>query len=137
MGFPHAPRRITFPSAEDLFGSLGTSQNYPPCNAYQDSDKNITVELAVAGFSPDQLDINFDGYELTVEGKSKTEVEQREWFIHGLAQRDFKRRFTVKGSYELAWANLYQGILTIKLKNSKSSTKVEILSKEPEQLLLG
>jgi molecular chaperone IbpA len=95
------------------------------------SDENhYIVELAVAGFTQDMIDIQVEDGVLTIEGKVEgTEVERE--FIHkGIGARAFKRSFTLADTVEVRGADLVNGILTVELENvipeEKKPRKIEI-----------
>jgi molecular chaperone IbpA len=48
----------------------GTEDNYPPCNVERVEEDRYQISLAVAGFSPDEIEITEEQSVLTVEGRS-------------------------------------------------------------------
>lgn len=115
-----------FSVLNQVAGINGKPVNYPPCNAWQEESGDVVVQLAVAGFTEDSLDVEFDGRELIVTGKAIEAPSEVKWLLRNLAFRDFTRRFTMSGSYELDSASLKQGILTVKLKSQVVKKKVKI-----------
>jgi molecular chaperone IbpA len=108
---------------DQLFDSLegrmaqNSSNNYPPFNILQTSDNEYQIEIAVAGFKRDEIEITIDQHQLTVEGK-KSEKELPEGQVYhyrGLAARDFYRAWTLEQYVEVRGAEIVDGILTIKL----------------------
>lgn len=108
---------------DQLFDSLEgrlagqVQNNYPPFNILQTSDNEYQIEIAVAGFKKDEIEITIDQYQLTVEGK-KSERELPEGQVYhyrGLAARDFYRSWTLEQYVEVRGADINDGILTIKL----------------------
>jgi len=91
--------------------------NYPPYNVIQINDDEYSVQLAVAGFGPDNLSVTKDKNFLIVEGTSPA-VDDNEGinFIHrGLSQRNFRREFKLADHVEIKSADLELGILNIYL----------------------
>jgi molecular chaperone IbpA len=96
------------------FGSNG----FPPYNIIRDGENNFEVVLAVAGFTPDEVDVSIENNTLTVSGTKTSEIENFEErvFLHkGIAFRDFKREFRLGQYLEVAGAEFKNGLLTIKL----------------------
>ena len=94
----------------------GKTQSYPPYNILKFSDQEYAIEIAVAGFSPDELDINAEGIKLSVIGK--TNSERKGEFLHrGIATRDFSHQFTLAETVVIRAANIDNGLLVIKLEN--------------------
>ena len=111
----------------------GTSQNYPPYNIVKTGDHNYRVELAVAGFSSENLDIQVKDGVLTIEG-STSHDDLEETFLHrGIGSRSFKRTFTLADTIVVNDAWLDNGILNVKLENvipeEKKPKKIEISNK--------
>ena len=80
-----------------LESAARTSQDtgYPPYNIETTGENAYRIEIAVAGFTPDELNIEVKENLLTVTGKKAPQDENVErTFLHrGLAERDFERRF--------------------------------------------
>jgi molecular chaperone IbpA len=109
------------------------SANYPPYNLYEGKDKYV-IEMAVAGFTKDELDIEVADGKLTVSGERKNE-DTEEWIDvkhAGLAFRSFKRVFTINENIQIGPVKLKDGVLTITLDvvipEEKKPRKVKINS---------
>ncbi len=96
------------------------SNGYPPYNIESLGEDRYRITMAVAGFSPDDIDIVTERNTLTVSGgKSESEEkEQREgeFLYRGIATRSFERRFQLADHVEVEGANLENGLLHIELK---------------------
>ena len=95
------------------------SINYPPYNLYEGKDKYV-IEMAVAGFSKDELDIEVADGKLIVSGESgeRKNEDTEEWIDikhAGLAFRSFKRVFTINENIQIGPVKLKDGVLTITL----------------------
>lgn len=113
---------------DDFFlTAMRNTSNFPPANAYADSDGNLTVELAVAGFTEDELDVTFENSTLTVTGKHEN-TDDRNYIVRGIAARTFTRSFDVRGTYDIGSADLNYGILTIRLQNVSERKKIKVLT---------
>lgn len=94
---------------------LDGAPGYPPFNVEQIGDNDFRIELAVAGFSQDELAIEFKENTLLVTGR-KAPVEEARRFLHrGIAERSFERRFGLADHVRVQTARLTDGVLTIDL----------------------
>src|SRR3982750_4209408 len=99
------------------FGRLADSAaGYPPYNIERTDENAYRVEIAVAGFRPDELDIEVKENLLTVTGRKSANDEQRTFLHRGLAERNFERRFQLADYVVVTDAKLADGLLTIQLK---------------------
>lgn len=108
-----------------LESAARTSQEsgYPPYNIETTGENAYRIEIAVAGFSPDELNIEVKENLLTVTGRktandaSSDGVATQKTYLHrGLAERDFERRFQLADYVVVSEANLVNGLLSIALK---------------------
>lgn len=119
---------------EGLESRLATAaqNNYPPFNILQTGDNEYQIEIAIAGFKKDEVEITVNQHELIVEGKKsdKEPPEGQVYHYRGLAARDFYRSWTLEQYVEVRGAEIVDGILTIKLERvipeSMKPRKVEI-----------
>jgi molecular chaperone IbpA len=94
------------------------SNGYPPYNIESLGDDQYRITMAVAGFAPDELDIQTERNTLTVSG-AKQDVEsdeQSEFLYRGIATRSFERRFQLADHVEVKTARMENGLLHIELK---------------------
>ena len=94
----------------------GKGISYPPYNVIQDDEDSYTIEIAVAGFGMENLDITLDKNTLTIEGTAPEVAEDVTYLHKGIAGRNFRRQFTLADHIEVVDATLDLGILNIKLK---------------------
>ena len=128
----------------DQASRLDGSQGYPPYNIERVDENEFAIEIAVAGFTEDDLDIETKEGLLTVAGK-KTETEDAEGrnYLHrGIAQRSFIRRFQLADHIVVTGASLEHGMLRIDLQRElpeeKKARKIEIgESVKSEPKLIG
>lgn len=105
--------------------------NYPPYNIIKDGD-NYIVEIAVAGFKQDEIDIEVKENELIVFGKvSSVPIEDGPKFLHrGIAAREFQRTFVLSDDVVVKDANMENGMLSIFLEHiipeNKKPRKIKI-----------
>ena len=92
----------------------GTEDHYPPCNVERVGEDRYQISLAVAGFSPDEIEITAEQSILTVEGR-KAEKQQREFLYQGISSRPFKRQFNLADYVQVKGAAFDNGLLRIEL----------------------
>ena len=97
------------------FWDESTKENYPPYNLVQLNNHESKLEIALAGFKKNELQVFTEFGKLHVEGK-KEESEVDGTFVHkGLAQRSFKRVWTVSDDTEIGSVKFEDGLLTVQL----------------------
>ena len=95
----------------------GEAGGWPPYNIETTGENAYRIEIAVAGFKPDELNIEVKENLLTVTGRRTANDENERTFLHrGLAERDFERRFQLADYVVVTEAGLNNGLLTIELK---------------------
>ena len=98
-----------------FFNEPSQTTNYPPYNLIQLNNHESKLEIALAGFKKDELKVYTEFGKLSVEGeKEATEVDGT--FVHkGLAQRSFKRVWTVSDDTKVGSVEFVDGLLTVQL----------------------
>ena len=94
------------------------SSNYPPYNIKRLSDIEYVIEVALAGYSKEDIEIELKENTLTVrnQAKEKTIDEKGNGVIHkGISTRQFERAFTISEDIKVKDAELKNGLLTIDL----------------------
>ena len=92
---------------------------YPPYNIETLGENAYRIEIAVAGFTTDELNIEVKENLLTVTGRKTANDDaapQKTYLHRGLAERDFERRFQLADYVVVTDANLVNGLLSISLK---------------------
>jgi molecular chaperone IbpA len=92
--------------------------NYPPHNIVKYSDDTYAIEVAVAGFTKDEVTVEVDQDQLTIRGiKDRPTVDVGVEYLHrGLAARDFEQTFTLAEYMEVVGAKVADGMLQIDIK---------------------
>jgi molecular chaperone IbpA len=88
---------------------------YPPYNIETVGENAYRIEIAVAGFKPDELSIEARENVLTVQGRKTANDEAKRYLHRGLAERNFERRFQLADYVVVAGAALADGLLSISL----------------------
>ena len=106
---------------DDLFDrlfdmDLESSSSYPPYNISKVDDNNYIIEMALAGFSKDDIEIELADSELTVRSKKRENSTKDVNLIHqGISHRSFNRKFTLSEEILVKNAEMKDGMLIIKL----------------------
>ncbi|HEX2762736.1 MAG TPA: Hsp20 family protein [Allosphingosinicella sp.] len=95
-------------------GGWAQAENYPPFDLERTGDDSYRITLAVAGFSPGEIEITAQQNQLIVTGRKDGETDGR--YIHrGIATRAFERRFGLADYVQVRGAELKDGMLSIEL----------------------
>jgi molecular chaperone IbpA len=142
IGFDDAFKRLT-QFHDDMAKAV---PGYPPYNIRKVEDNKYLIELALAGFSRNDIEILLEDNVLKISGKSKSD-DSGDSFLHkGIAERAFNRTFSLADTIEVKNADLINGMLKIWLENiipdNKKSKKIDIndasskTSKKEKELLV-
>ena len=109
---------VGFDRLADLLDSAAaeTATGYPPYNIERTGDNTYRIEIAVAGFKPDELSIEVKEGVVTVQGRKAANDTERRFVHRGLAERNFVRRFQLAEYVAVTEAKLADGLLAIELK---------------------
>ena len=97
-------------------GSLAIHNNYPPYNIRKAGNDKYAIEIAVAGFNKDDVEVEYEDNLLTIKTKDVKRSEKKEGdeLIHkGISQRSFARSFSIADDVKVGEARLKDGLLTI------------------------
>ena len=105
-----------------LFGALdhpnpnpNNKQGYPPYNIRKDGDTKYFIEMAVAGFSEEDLEVELKEGILTVQSKPLNEEDETTYVHRGIAKRTFERNFTLSDDVIVKGCDLNNGMLIVEL----------------------
>ena len=121
--FDFSPFRRSTVGFDRLFDMLENSggaqaqENYPPFDLIKLGENDYRIELAVAGFKPDEIDITAQQNVLIVSGRKSDETEQKgnDYIYRGIANRSFERRFALADHIQVKGADLKDGLLAVEL----------------------
>lgn len=113
--------RSAFVGFDHLFNELENvtrhaKDHYPPHNIVKlcDDNEEYLIELALAGFSKDEVEVEVKDRTLTVRGEHV--VKGREYIHKGISTKKFTRDFRLSEYVQVAGADMKDGILSIHLK---------------------
>jgi molecular chaperone IbpA len=111
VGFDRQFNRLT-----DYVKHQQQSTGFPPYNIQKIEDFKYTIELALAGFSKDDIEVEVAAGVLTVRSVKESKEVDDEWTLHrGISYRKFNRKFTLADDIIVNDAKLENGLLTITL----------------------
>jgi len=104
-----------FDQLNRTFANSKSDGNYPPHNLVKIDDTHYAIELAVAGFSEEEIDVELKDNVLTVKGEQIKEEQEIEYLHKGISARNFVRTFPLAEHIEVRGATVKNGILAIAL----------------------
>ena len=132
------PFSVGFDSIFDEFDRMLDSSdrytsNYPPYNIKRINETDYSIEVALAGYSKEDIEVEMKDNTLTIRNKIKDQTidEKGNGVIHkGISTRQFERAFTISEDIKVKDAELKNGLLTIELEriipDEKKSRLIEI-----------
>ena len=98
------------------FANSKVNDNYPPHNIVRIDENHYAIQLAVAGFTQEELDIEYKENVLTIKGEQK-QKDEYEYLHRGISARNFTRHFTLADNVEVKGATVVNGILAVSLEH--------------------
>ena len=92
------------------------ASGYPPYNIERTGENDYRIEIAVAGFKPEELNVEVKENLLTVTGRKAANDDSKQYLHRGLAERNFERKFQLTDYLVVVDADLSNGLLSIALK---------------------
>jgi molecular chaperone IbpA len=93
-----------------------TNPTYPPYNVIKKTENDYEIEVAVAGFSIDEIDVEVNQNQLVIRGQRKREEDAEVEYLHkGLAYRDFEKVLTLAEHMQVGTANIKDGVLRVEI----------------------
>ena len=108
-----------------------SKDTYPPHNVVKEEELNYSLELAVAGFKEEHIDIEVKDHVLTITGDRPQRRDQNKYVHKGISARNWKKSFRLSEYTEVTGADLTDGILTVNLE------VVLPQEKQPRKILIG
>ena len=98
--------------------------SFPFYNIKKESENKYTIEIALAGFAKEDIDIHQTDEILTIEASEhvrKINMEKEEYISKGISKRYFKKQFQLADTVEVKKVKLENGMLFINLENNRPS----------------
>ena len=116
---------------DDLTKSI---PNYPPYNIKKTGDNTYVIEVAVAGFAKQDIEIELDNGKMIIKGNVQNAEEEENFLFKGIANRAFTRAFTLEDQIEVKDAEMFNGMLKVFLERiipeHKKPKKIEVKDSE-------
>jgi molecular chaperone IbpA len=134
-----------------LFDMLSDSirPDWPPYNIEKKDENAYRITMAVAGFTPEEIELTQHGGKLLVSGQKKAEQGQHQMLHQGIASRNFKQSFSLADHVKVESAGLENGLLWIdlvrevpeelkprKIEISSAAGKPMVESSKPKEIAL-
>ena len=132
IGFENLNRLVDF--------TRGESDSYPPYNIEKTGDGSYRIQMALAGFTRDEIDVTVQDNVLIIIGRTaEPEGEQREYLHRGIAKRAFERRFQLADTIKVTGAGYDNGLLNVELLREipehKKPRRIAIDGVEPKPVI--
>lgn len=118
LGFDHTRNLIER-------AAKAAGEGYPPYNVEELGEGRVRITLAVAGFTPAQLEVTLEDNQLNISGKRDGGDGERAYLHRGIAARGFIRSFILADGMEVEGAELEHGLLHISLFRPEPQRKVK------------
>ena len=118
------PVSVGFDNIFDHFGSMFEDDmfdisvpNYPPYNIVKVKDNHYNIEVALAGYNKKDIEVNYENNMLTIKTADQKSEDKKEGenIYKGIAQRMFKKSFTIADDCKVIGAELKDGLLKVSL----------------------
>jgi molecular chaperone IbpA len=138
----YAPHAV---GLDDVFNRLnamsGHNINYPPYNLIKHDSSNFTIEVALAGFKREEIEVSTEQNILRVTSKNEDKDTTRTYLHKGLSKRSFIRTWQLAEDVRIKDVVFEDGLLTIDLEKiipeHQKRTVYDIMGKSEKQLLNG
>ena len=135
----YAPHAV---GLDDVFNRLdalsGHNINYPPYNLIKHDSSNFTIEVALAGFKREEIEVSTEQNILRVASKNEDKDTTRNYLHKGLSKRSFTRAWQLSEDVRVKDVRFEDGLLTIDLEKiipeHQKRTVYDILGSSPQLL---
>lgn len=97
----------------DMWSSIPKVSTFPAVNIVRDGEGKYRIDLTVAGFTKDDIDVWVDEGHLTIKGSARKAEE--DYIVKGIAERSFTKTFPLTPALEVENVVLDNGILSVYL----------------------
>jgi molecular chaperone IbpA len=124
---------------KDLEKVMHNSTNYPPYNLVKLNDNDYIIELALAGFKKEDVQVEQEKNVLTIKG-STSESDPKDYIHKGIGGRSFTRTFSLSDYMEVSGVSMSDGVLKVLIvrnvpEEAKPKTFDIVDSLEPQKVV--
>lgn len=94
--------------------AVDSKSSFPPYNVELVEENRYRISMAVAGFTQEEIEITSEQNTLVIAGKHADNTE-RQYLYHGIAERNFERKFQLAEHIKVIDARLENGLLHVEL----------------------
>ena len=105
-----------FRDVDKLYMNSAVNNTYPPYNIVKLDEDSFLIEVAVAGFAEEELDVTVDNGQLIITGNTSSRDDNRDYVHKGIAMRSFTRTFRLADHIQVENARLENGLLAVELR---------------------
>ena len=133
VGFENLNRLVDF--------TRGETDSYPPYNIEKTGDGAYRIQMALAGFTRDEIDVTVQDNVLIIVGRGgeSADGDKREYLHRGIAKRAFERRFQLADTIKVTNAGYENGLLNVELVREipehKKPRRIAIDGVEPQPVI--
>jgi len=112
---------------DNIFNRMDSLEytSFPPYNIRKIDSENYEIEMAVAGFTKDDVTVKYAENTLTITGKKKDNQEPNQIIHKGISEKNFTKKFQLADDFVVEDAGLQDGLLCVKLKKIIPEEKKE------------
>jgi len=113
----YTPHSIGFDETFSRLEALaGAGKSYPPYNVVHGSDGRTILEVALAGFSREDIGVETERNVLTISARKSPEEKERDYAHRGISYKTFSKNWQLADDVEVEDVDFVDGLLTVILK---------------------
>ena len=108
---------------DQLAHSSRVTKTYPPYDIMKEDEYNFRIEMALAGFSKDDIEVKYSDNQLTIKSVESDDKDEKDVIHRGISKRKFSRSFTLADDVVVNGAELKDGMLMVELEKIVPDSK--------------
>ena len=132
VGFDKFNEKMTAMTADTM---KAITSAYPPFNIKKTDENTYVIELAVAGFGKQDIEVVMEDGKLVIKGNTTPDSGPASYIHKGIADRAFTRTFNLADNIEIKNAHMFNGLLKVWLEHiipeEKKAKKIPVTDAEP------
>jgi molecular chaperone IbpA len=89
---------------------------YPPTDILMHGENDFEIQMALAGYDENNIDVSVVGKEMTISGKPTGQPEGTQYYARGISRKEFKQTLQFAHPVEVSEASFKQGMLIVRVK---------------------